>query len=84
MPQKVKCVVWDLDNTLWDGVLVENGSEKLTLKPGIRQIIEELDQRGILQSVASKNNHDETLAVLKKHGNGRIISVPANIMAAEK
>lgn len=65
---KIKCVVWDLDHTLWEGVLVEDGSEKLTLKPGIKKIIEELDQRGILQSVASKNNHDEAMAVLGTFG----------------
>jgi len=65
-PSKVKCVVWDLDNTLWDGVLVEDGYEKLRLKPGIRQILEQLDQRGILQSVASKNNQDEAWAALKR------------------
>ena len=65
-PKKIKCVVWDLDNTMWDGILVEDGHEKLALRPGIRQIIALLDQRGILQSVASKNNHDEALAVLKR------------------
>jgi FkbH-like protein len=65
---KVKCVVWDLDNTLWDGVLVEDGPDHVTLKPGIRQIIEELDRRGILQSVASKNNRDEALAMLERSG----------------
>jgi FkbH-like protein len=64
--QKVKCVVWDLDNTLWDGILVEDGPEKLTMKREIRQIIKELDRRGILQSIASKNNYDEALAVLKR------------------
>jgi len=67
-PKKVKCVVWDLDNTLWDGILVEDGFEKLTLKLGIRGVIEELDRRGILQSVASKNNYDEAMAVLKRFG----------------
>jgi FkbH-like protein len=65
-PQKVKCVVWDLDNTLWDGILVEDGPDKLRMKQGIRQIIEELDKRGILQSVATKNNYDEALAMLKR------------------
>jgi FkbH-like protein len=64
-PKKIKCVVWDLDNTLWDGILVEDGADRLSLKPEMRRVIEELDQRGILQSVASKNNHDEALAVLK-------------------
>jgi FkbH-like protein len=62
---KVKCVVWDLDNTLWDGTLVEDGAPKLRLKPGIRRVIEELDRRGILQSIASKNNESDAMAVLK-------------------
>lgn len=65
---KVKCVVWDLDNTLWDGILIEDDPEKLTLKQGIREIIEELDRRGILQSVATKNNYNEALAMLKRVG----------------
>lgn len=63
----VKCIVWDLDNTLWNGTLVEDGAEKLTLKPGIVDVIKELDRRGILHSVASKNNFDEAMAVLKSH-----------------
>lgn len=62
---KVKCVVWDLDNTLWDGILVEDGLEKLKLRPQIRKVIEELDRRGILQSVASKNDHSEAIEALK-------------------
>jgi FkbH-like protein len=64
-PRKIKCVIWDLDNTLWDGVLIEDGSAKLKLKPGIREVIEALDRRGILQSVASKNNPSDALEVLK-------------------
>jgi len=62
----IKCVVWDLDHTLWDGILIEDGLEKLKLKPGIAGIIQSLDQRGILQSVASKNSPDEALAALAK------------------
>jgi len=63
---KVKCVVWDLDHTLWNGILIEDGAEKLVLRPGIRELIEELDSRGILQSIASKNNHDEAWQVLRQ------------------
>ena len=33
---KIKCVVWDLDNTLWDGILIEDGLEKLRLRPASR------------------------------------------------
>jgi len=64
--KKVKCVVWDLDNTMWDGVLVEDGPEKLRLRPEIANVIRQLDDRGILQSVASKNNHDDAMEVLKR------------------
>lgn len=65
---KIKCVVWDLDNTLWDGILVEDGKEKCTLKPGVRETLQTLDEHGILLSLASKNNHDEAWAVLKQMG----------------
>lgn len=51
----VKCVVWDLDNTVWNGILVEDG--RVELRPGVRELIEWFDSRGILQSVASKNDH---------------------------
>ena len=64
--KKIKCVVWDLDNTLWDGILVEDGPRNLKLKPKIADVIRSLDDRGILQSVASKNNHEEAIAVLKQ------------------
>jgi FkbH-like protein len=65
---RIKCIIWDLDNTLWDGVLIEDGVDKLVLKPGIVDTIKELDRRGIIHSVASKNNFDEAMAVLKSQG----------------
>jgi len=61
-----KCLVWDLDNTLWEGILVEDGAENLHLKPGIVEIIKQLDNRGILHSIASKNNAEDVLRVLKR------------------
>ena len=64
-PKKIKCVVWDLDNTLWDGVLVEDGPEKLRLKPCVVELITELDRRGILNSIASKNDREQALQVLR-------------------
>jgi FkbH-like protein len=63
---KIKCVVWDLDNTMWDGVLVEDGVAELQLKPGIVDVIEGLDRRGIIQSIASKNTLEEAMRVLKQ------------------
>lgn len=64
--KKVKCVVWDLDNTLWNGVLLED--EEVSLRQGVRGIIEELDKRGILQSIASKNEHNIAMEKLKELG----------------
>jgi len=63
--KKVKCVVWDLDNTLWDGILVEDGLENIRLRTEVVTIIKELDRRGILQSVASKNNFEDAMRALR-------------------
>jgi FkbH-like protein len=48
-----KLLVWDLDNTIWDGIYLYD-REKVQLKKGIVEIVKELDNRGILQSVISK------------------------------
>jgi FkbH-like protein len=66
--KKLKCVVWDLDNTLWDGILVEDGPENIRTRQAVVDTIKQLDQRGILQSVASKNNHDDAMKVLRLTG----------------
>ncbi len=52
---KVKCLVWDLDNTLWRGTLLED--KEVMLIPEAVELIKTLDDRGILQSIASKNDH---------------------------
>lgn len=66
---KVKCVVWDLDNTLWNGTLIETDDpNSLVLKPEVRAVMEELDHRGIIQSIASKNDFDAAMSVLKHLG----------------
>jgi FkbH-like protein len=63
-----KCVVWDLDNTLWSGTLIEDGLQRLVLKPGVADILKSLDERGILISAVSKNNHDEAMEALRTFG----------------
>ncbi len=63
-----KCVVWDLDNTLWDGTLIEDGPARLRLRPGVLDVLRALDERGILLSIASKNNPDEAIALLRQFG----------------
>jgi FkbH-like protein len=64
----VKLLAWDLDNTLWDGILVEDGPDSLAVKQGIADIIRELDRRGILNTIVSKNNHDDAINFLERCG----------------
>jgi FkbH-like protein len=59
--QSIKCVVWDLDDTLWEGILLED--PEVRLRPQVVEIVKSLDARGILHSIASRN--DRTLAMAK-------------------
>lgn len=63
-PRKVKCVVWDLDQTIWDGILLED--ERVVLRPGVREAIEILDARGILHSIASRSEIEPAMAQLRE------------------
>ncbi|WP_308910201.1 HAD-IIIC family phosphatase [Pseudokordiimonas caeni] len=65
---KVKCIIWDLDNTLWKGVLIEDGADKLVARTELIDFIKAMDARGILHSVASKNNEADGLAKLRELG----------------
>lgn len=62
----VKCLVWDLDNTLWQGTVME-GDEPVLL-PGVRETLAELDRRGVLHAVASRNDHDLAWTWLERLG----------------
>lgn len=63
---RVKCVVWDLDNTLWDGVLIED--REVVINDRVVEVIRALDRVGILHSIASKNDHDLAMARLEQAG----------------
>ena len=63
---RVKCVVWDLDNTVWDGVLLEDAN--VTLRPWVVAHIRKLDSMGVLHSIASKNDHEAAVAKLEELG----------------
>lgn len=74
MSTQIKCLVWDLDNTIWHGTLMEKG--RCRLKPGIRQILEEVDRRGILLSIASTNDKLAAVEVLKRKGLNQFFLCP--------
>jgi FkbH-like protein len=75
--RKVKCVAWDLDNTLWQGILVEDGAANLRLRSEAVALIKQLDARGIIQTVVSKNNHDDALAAIADFGLSDYFLYPA-------
>lgn len=70
-----KCIVLDLDNTLWGGIVGEDGIEGLQLGdefPGrafrdFQRSLMHLKSRGVLLAVASKNNPDDAYEVFDKH-----------------
>jgi len=64
----VKVVVWDLDETLWTGTLAEDGAQGVRLRPEAVDAVRGLDERGVLQSIASKNDAAEAMAALAGFG----------------
>ena len=63
---KVKVVAWDLDNTLWKGTLVNDSN--VELNQTALAVIMELDRRGILNTICSKNDEVEALAKIEELG----------------
>lgn len=64
----VKCLAWDLDGTLWSGTLAEDGAEGCVPRPESVALLRELDRRGIVNSVISRNDEGEAIAALRRFG----------------
>lgn len=73
-PRK-KCIVLDCDNTLWGGIIGEDGMEGIKLGPTYpgncyrefqRQLMQ-LKNIGYILAINSKNNEPDVLAVLDQH-----------------
>lgn len=62
----VKCLVWDLDDTLWDGVVLE-GDDPPPFATAV-ETLNTLDQRGILHAVASRGEPRVATGHLAKQG----------------
>lgn len=71
----VKCVVTDLDNTLWGGVIGDDGMEGIALGPfgegepffRLQHYLLDLKRRGIVLAVCSKNDHANALEPFTSH-----------------
>jgi FkbH-like protein len=70
-----KCVIVDCDNTLWGGVIGEDGISGISLGPtgagrrhrDLQQSLVDLRRRGIVLAVCSKNEEADVLEVFRKH-----------------
>jgi FkbH-like protein len=60
-----KLIIWDLDNTLWKGVLVESKIEDLILRKDLVWTIKYLDSIGVVSSICSKNDYENAKEVLE-------------------
>ena len=71
-----KCLILDLDNTVWGGVIGDDGLEGIQLGHGLgigkaftefQMWVKKLKQRGIIICVASKNNEDTAKEPFERH-----------------
>jgi FkbH-like protein len=73
--KRKKCIVVDLDNTLWGGVLGEDGIDGIKMSgdyPGsafhfFQEYLLELMHEGIILTVCSKNNESDVLTLWEQH-----------------
>ena len=63
--KKIKLVIWDLDDTLWTGTLSE---ENVEIKDDIIEFINSTLDMGIVHSICSKNDYQETRKKLEEFG----------------
>jgi FkbH-like protein len=70
-----KALVVDLDNTLWGGIIGEDGMTGIKIGPehpgaafqALQRALLDLSRRGILLAICSKNNLDDAMEALDKH-----------------
>ncbi len=71
-----KCLVLDLDNTVWGGVIGDDGLEGIALGQGsplgeaytaFQEYVRELSRRGVILAVCSKNDEANALEPFEKH-----------------
>jgi FkbH-like protein len=71
----LKCLVLDLDNTLWGGIIGESGIDSIQLDnkgPGaaykyFQYEILKLHKQGVILAICSKNNTCDALEVIEQH-----------------
>ena len=64
MLEKVKCIIWDLDETFWQGTLSEGA---VYVPERIALLLRHLTDAGIVNSICSKNDYGKTKRELEKN-----------------
>ena len=62
--EKIKLVIWDLDDTFWNGTLTEGGA---VIPHAHSELLLTLTDIGIVNSICSKNDWEPVRAELEKH-----------------
>lgn len=70
-----KVLVLDADNTLWDGVLGDDGPHGIAAATTFRgeafgtfqRVVQQIGSQGVLLAVSSKNDHEPLLQVVREH-----------------
>ncbi len=74
--RSAKCLVLDLDNTLWGGVIGDDGLEGIAIGQGsalgeaflsVQHYAASLARRGVILAVCSKNDEARALSAFEKH-----------------
>ncbi|MEY9870877.1 FkbH-like protein [Streptacidiphilus sp. MAP12-33] len=86
-----KVLVLDADNTLWDGILGDDGPEGIAVGGSFRgeafaafqKVCRQIGSQGVLLAVCSKNDREPVLGVLREHPEmvlreGDFVNVTAN------
>jgi len=70
-----KCIVLDLDNTLWGNIIGEDGFEGIKIGPytegrsfvEFQKVIKSLSENGIILAINSKNNQKDAMKAINEH-----------------
>lgn len=63
--EKIKLVIWDLDDTFWNGTITEGGA---MIPPDHIRLLKQLTDIGIVNSICSKNDLEPVMEHLRQEG----------------
>jgi FkbH-like protein len=72
--ENVRLIIWDLDETFWQGTVTEGGIEQIIRN---HEIVIELAKRGIVSTICSKNDADTIHSILEENKLDRYFVFPS-------